>query len=176
MYIPAQLQKNMIMNTGDNLFDYSAESPVLLVFLRHFGCVFCKEAIKDLAKSKDDIESLGGEIVFVHMAENHIADQYFKDFGLEGVKHISDIKKEYYHDFGLRKGSFTQLYGLQTWFRGFAPENKENKLEVSKSLGDATQMPGIFHMLGGRVLESYIHKVASDKPDYLHLVECCLVR
>lgn len=176
MYVEKEIQKAMVMNTGDNLYDYSNDQPILLVFLRHFGCVFCKEAMRDIAKSKIEIRDLGVEIVFVHMATNEIANKYFNEFDLAGCKHISDIDKRYYSEFGLRKGSFTQLYGLQTWFRGFAPENKENKLEVSKSLGDATQMPGIFHILNGKILESYIHKLASVRPDYLHLVECCLVR
>ncbi len=176
MYVAQDVQKRMLLNTGNNLYDYSQGQPVLLVFLRHFGCVFCKEAMRDLAAQKAKIENLGGEIVFVHMASNEIAEKYFKEFNLAGVKHISDPEKNHYQAFGLRKGSFTQLYGLSTWFRGFAPENKENKLEISKSLGDATQMPGIFHILDGKILESYIHNVASDKPDYLHLIECCLVR
>lgn len=176
MYIAEDIQKRMILNTGGNLYDHSHGQSTLLVFLRHFGCVFCKEAMRDLAEQRKSIEKLGGEIVFVHMASNEIADKYFTEFNLAGVKHISDPNKEHYNAFGLRKGSFTQLYGLSTWFRGFAPENKENKLEISKSLGDATQMPGIFHILEGKILESYIHKLASDKPDYLHLIECCLVR
>lgn len=176
MYIAEGIQRKMKLNTGDNLYDYTQGQATLLVFLRHFGCVFCKEAMRDLAEKREDIEKLGGEIVFVHMASNEIADKYFNEFNLAGVKHISDPEKFYYQAFGLRKGSFTQLYGLSTWFRGFAPENKNNKLEISKSLGDATQMPGIFHILDGKILESYIHKLASDKPDYLHLIECCLVR
>lgn len=176
MYVAKDVQQKMVLNTGGNLYDYSKEQPVLLVFLRHFGCVFCKEAMRDLAAQRTAIEKLGGEIIFVHMANNEIADKYFNEFDLSGVKHISDPEKVHYQSFGLRKGSFTQLYGLSTWFRGFAPENKDNKLEISKSLGDATQMPGIFHILDGKILESYIHKVASDKPDYLHLIECCLVR
>ena len=176
MYVPANVQQAMKMNDGNSLYDYSQAQPVLLVFLRHFGCVFCKEALVDIKSRKKEIEKLGVEIVFVHMANNQIADGYLANYDLGECKHISDPKKEYYHTFGLRKGSFTQLYGLQTWVRGFAPENKNNKLEVSKSLGDATQMPGIFHLFQGKILESYIHKLASDKPDYMHLVECCLVR
>lgn len=176
MYIAEDIQNKMILNTGGNLLDFTQNQATLLVFLRHFGCVFCKEAMRDLSNQRADIEKLGGEIVFVHMGSDEIADKYFTEFGLKGVKHISDPEKNYYQAFGLRKGSFTQLYGLSTWFRGFAPENKDNKLEISKSLGDATQMPGIFHILSGKILESYIHKVASDKPDYLHLIECCLVR
>ncbi len=176
MYVPKETQKKMLLNTGTSLYELTTNKNVLLVFLRHFGCVFCKEALKDLASKKQSIADKGVELVFVHMSDNNIADRYFKDFNLSGCAHISDPNKEYYHAFGLRKGSFTQLYGLQTWVRGFAPVNKGNKLEVSKSLGDATQMPGIFHIFDGKILDSYIHKLASDNPDYMKLAECCLTQ
>jgi len=176
MYVAAEIQRKMLLNNGNNLYQESFEQNVLLVFLRHFGCVFCKEAIRDLAAKRQSIEEKGVKVIFVHMATNEIADKYFEEYGFSNSLHISDPNKEYYHTFGLRKGSFTQLYGLQTWVRGFASENKNNKLEVSKSLGDATQMPGIFHLSQGKILDSYIHKLAAVKPDYDELVECCLVK
>jgi len=176
MYVAADLQKKMRLNNGSNLYDQTFEQNILLVFLRHFGCVFCKEALRDLASIKTSIEKKGVKIIFVHMATNEIADKYFKEFGFVNALQISDPDKEYYRIFGLRKGSFTQLYGLQTWVRGFASENKNNKLEVSKSLGDATQMPGIFYLAQGKILDSYIHKLAADKPDYYKMVECCLIK
>ena len=43
------------MLSFDNLKMLSDEKPVLLVFLRHFGCVFCKEAMADLSKLKNEI-------------------------------------------------------------------------------------------------------------------------
>ena len=175
MHVSENIQSKMQLNTGGTLLELSRSNNILLVFLRHFGCVFCKEAMKDIANIKWDIRSKGVELVFVHMADNAIADRYFSDFGLEDCPHISDPHKLFYNAFGLRKGSITQLYGLQTWVRGFSAENKGNKLEVSKSLGDATQMPGIFHLFDGKILESYIHKLASEKPNYMQMAECCLV-
>ena len=175
MHVSENIQSKMKLNTGTSLLELTKSKNVLLVFLRHFGCVFCKEAMKDIAKLKKDIRGRGVELVFVHMAENDVADKYFKDFDLDDCAHISDPYKIFYNAFGLRKGSITQLYGVQTWVRGFSSENKGNKLEVSKSLGDATQMPGIFHLFDGKILESYIHKLASAKPDYMQMAECCLV-
>lgn len=175
MHVSENIQSKMQLNTGTTLLELTKSKNVLLVFLRQFGCVFCKEAMKDIAKIKKDIRARKVELVFVHMADNKIAQKYFKEFNLEDCAHISDPHKIYYHAFGLRKGSITQLYGLQTWVRGFSSENKGNKLEVSKSLGDATQMPGIFHLFNGRILESYIHKLASDKPNYMQIAECCLI-
>ena len=168
------IQKGLIQemqtNLGNNLLAFTEKKPVLLVFLRHFGCVFCKEALSDLAGLWPDFKGRDIELIFVHMATNKVADKYFKDFELEGVQHISDPEKQYYYEFGLRKGSFSQLYGLRTWFRGFSSETKQYKLELAQHLGDSTQMPGMFLIKNGEIKESYIHKLASDQPDYMQFL------
>jgi hypothetical protein len=40
-------------------------------------------------------------------------------------------------------------------------------------LGDGFQMPGVFVIREGEVREHFIHRLASDRPDYAKLVECC---
>jgi len=172
--VEPSIMAEMTTNTGSNLLEQSREKTVFLVFLRHFGCVFCKEALSDLAAMREDMASKGVAFVFVHMSNYGVADQYFKDFELEGVQHISDPEKQYYIEFGLRKGSFSQLYGLSTWMRGFSPDTKKYKLELAQHLGDSTQMPGIFVIQSGEIKDSYIHKLASDRPDYNKLLQCCV--
>ena len=173
--VETDILKNMICNTGQSILDLSNEKYVFLVFLRHFGCVFCKEALVDLAQKQSIMSEKNIQLVFAHMGTNEIAKQYFNDFDILDPVHISDPEREFYYEFGLRKGSFSQLYGLKTWFRGFSPETKNYKLELSKHLGDSTQMPGIFLLSKGTIIQDYIHKHASDRPDYQALMECCTV-
>ncbi len=176
MEIRKEVLKKMLTQKGDSLLELSQKQPILLVFLRHFGCVFCKEALKDIANIKPKLTENGLSLVFVHMAENQIAESYFKQFDFKSVLHISDPDKVYYKDFGLKKGSLNQLYGLRTWYRGFSNETSEFKLELTKGLGDSTQMPGIFIIKQGKISDSYIHNFAADKPDYNKLLECCIVK
>jgi hypothetical protein len=42
-----------------------------------------------------------------------------------------------------------------------------------KQIGDGFQMPGIFMIHNGRIADSYIHKTASDRPDYDNIIKCC---
>jgi peroxiredoxin len=167
-----ELLSQMISNTESNVWSISHEKPVLLVFLRHFGCQFCREAMDDLSKLKPNFEKDGIELIFVHMAETKVADEYFRKFNLGGVTHISDPTCHFYAAFGLVKGSFTQLFGLQSWFRGFSLQSKYGA-EMGKHLGDSFQMPGAFSIFEGEI--SYIHKAASDKPDYNKLAHCCSI-
>jgi len=158
--------KKMMTNKGENLYALSEKKPVLLVFLRHLGCVFCKEALSDLAEKRQEFENNGMQLVFVHMAENGLADEYFSTYRLEGVSHISDPMVKYYETFKLTKGTFRQLYGLSTWIRGYSLKKEGHNLEIAKHLGDSTQMPGLFLIRNGEIIEQFIHKVASDRPDY----------
>ena len=106
------------------------------------------------------------------MAQANEADENFDKFGLNNLEHISDPACSLYSDFGLSKGSFRQLFGLQTWKRGFDLKREGMKLSMKK-IGDSLQMPGIFLICDGDIKESYIHKNISDKPDYEKLINCC---
>ncbi|MBK7408770.1 MAG: redoxin domain-containing protein [Saprospirales bacterium] len=169
-----EILQGMITNTGDNLYKLSFKQPVLLVFLRHFGCTFCREALADISKKRASIEEKGTQIVFVHMADEEVADRYFEKYNLEGAVHISDPACNYYAAFGLSKGTFTQLFGLSTWVRGFSAGILDGH-GIGPQLGDGFQMPGIFAIMGGQISDSFIHKLASDRPDYEDLVSCCVI-
>lgn len=162
----------MVTNEGKSLKEESLNRPIMLVFLRHFGCTFCREALADIASRREDIENRGLRIVFVHMANREVAERYFNRYELEGASHISDPDCRFYRAFGLTKGTFTQLFGLQSWIRGFQAGVIEGH-GVGPQLGDGFQMPGIFVISQGEIKESFIHKLASDRPDYLKMAECC---
>lgn len=172
--IDYQVLQHMTINNGQTLWDLTHKKPVLLVFLRHFGCQFCREAMDELSQKRLRFEQEGSEVVVVHMAENKVATEYLKRFGLDGVKHISDLNCRYYAAFGLTKGSFRQLFGLHSWLHGFSAQIKYGA-EVGRHLGDSFQMPGVFVLFEGEIRDSYIHQNASDRPDYDRLVAGCLI-
>lgn len=174
-YIEPETLGKMITNKKRSLKSMSEEQAVLVVFLRHFGCVFCKEALADLSAKKFNFEKKGIQMVFVHMAEDAIAEEYFEKYKLSGVAHISDPYAHFYKAFGIRKASFSQLYGLSTWIRGYAAKKEGHDLELAKHLGDSKQMPGIFLLQNGEIKEQFLHKLPSDRPDYDELVDCCTI-
>ena len=158
---------------GRSVLELSRESPVLLVFLRHFGCTFCREAMSDIADQRAELEAAGVRVVLVHMSADELAEQYFERYKLEGIDHVSDPACDGYRAFGLVKGTFNQLFGLQSWIRGFEAGVVKGHWVGYQQLGDGFQMPGAFGVLDGEVVGSFVHKVASDRPDYWALVACC---
>ena len=161
-----EVLEEMRTDRGHSVGQLSESGPVFLVFLRHFGCIFCKEALHDISKLRDPIEAKGMTLVFVHMASNKVAEEYFQEFQLSGAQHVSNPDKNFYLSFGLMKGTVSQLYGLSTWIRGFGPRTKGYKLEVAEHLGDSTQMPGMFIISKKQIVKQFVHRRASQRPNY----------
>lgn len=166
--------QQIITDSGESVLDLSYGKPVMLVFLRHFGCIFCREAMKDIAQKRKQIEAEGNVIVLVHMESNELAEDYFKKYKLVGVRHVHDPDCILYARFGLSKGSFGQLFGLRTMMRGFSA-GISMKQFGGAPFGDAFQMPGIFVFHQGKLVATFIHEQASDRPDYVKIFEHCRV-
>ena len=169
----AETMKLMKTSDGSDVFTISENNLVFLVFLRHFGCVFCRESLVDLSKRMDLFKSQNITPVFVHMTDPATAESFFKEYHWERVIHVSDPETRFYLAFGLVKGRFNQLFGLKTLVRGFEVAATKGIFPTLTTIGDGFQMPGIFLVRNGRILESYIHASAADKPDYDNLIRCC---
>jgi len=169
-------EEMVTQNSGESLTQITAQQPVLLVFLRHFGCSFCREAIADIAKRRKRLEAQGVRIVFVHMApDKEVAEKFFRKYRLFPIDHISDPEKRFYQAFGLGRGTPAQLFGLMNWIRGFQAGVVEGHGfdYHSEEIGDGFQMPGVFVLQNGTIKHSFIHRHAWDRPDYEEIVSCC---
>ena len=151
------------------LDELSRLSPILLVFLRHTGCTFCREALADLAVQRARIEKSGTRIVLIHMSSEEQGRKLFAKHGLGDVPRVSDPERSLYRAFGLRRGSLLDLFGPRVWWRGFEA-GILGRHGIGKLAGDGFQMPGVFLVYHGEILRSYRHESASDRPKYLALV------
>lgn len=166
---PAFWAKMVTENSGESVAQMAEKQPVLLVFLRFFGCSFCREAISDIAKRRKKLEKRGLRIVLVHMAPSaETAETFFKKYRLFPIDHIADPEKNFYRAFGLGRGTPQQLFGLMNWIRGFqaAVIEGHGATYQSEELGDGFQMPGVFVLYKGEIRNSFIHRYAHDRPDY----------
>lgn len=156
-------------NQGVTLDEMSALSPVLIVFLRHAGCTFCREALADLAGRRREIEAQGARLTLVHMGTEEQGARFFSKYGLADVPRVSDPERSLYRAFGLPRGSFGDLFGPKVWWRGFQAAIL-GRHGVGLLAGDGFQMPGVFLVFHGEVLRSYRHQSAADRPNYVALV------
>ena len=152
---------------GMSLAELSQQQPVLLVFLRHSGCTFCREALADLSTGRAKIEKNGTKLAIVHMSTAESFAAFTASYGLSDVPAVSDPQRRLYRGLGLRRGKLAQLLGFTVWWRGtksFFAGHYPGALE-----GDGTQMPGVFLLQNGRVVRRFIHDNAAQRPDYAAL-------
>lgn len=169
-----QLGLNKVVTAaGINIDELSHQKQVLLVFLRHFGCTFCREAMEEIAELDAQVDHHKVDIILVHMATNEVAQRYFQKYKISHLDHISDTECQLYRQFGLVKGNFNQLFGFRSWIRGLdAGIIKGHGWGVQ--LGDGFQMPGVFTIFEGKVVSEFRHRFVSDKPDYKSMVDCAV--
>ncbi len=155
---------------GVTIAQLSKSSPVLLVFLRHAGCTFCREALSDIAEQRRSIEANGTRVILVHMGGEEHASKYFQHYGLQDVLRVSDPSQALYRAFGLGRGSLFSLFGPKVWLRGFQA-GVLKRHGIGRLVGDGFQMPGVFLVFHGEVLRSYRHQSAADRPEYGRFVD-----
>ena len=152
---------------GQTLAELTAGQPVLVVFLRHFGCTFCREAVDEISKKRATLESRGARLAFVHLGTEEKANAFFTPYGLEDCARFADPEGKLYEAFGLARWELKQylnqesiLRMLVAWLNGHF---------VGLPAGDIQRMPGAFLVRDGTLLKSFRHKLVSDRPDYLAL-------
>src|ERR1700723_203611 len=92
----ARMFASIHTESGASLLELSQASPVLLVFLRHFGCSFCRQAISDVAELRQELMKRGVRPVFVHLGPPELAKVYFEYYGLGDVERVNDPSASVY--------------------------------------------------------------------------------
>ena len=163
---------------GRSLKALSYDRPVLLVFLRHLGCTFCREAASDIAVHREAIEREGVVPAFVGMADDIAFGKFLESYGIGDLPRFADPDRRLYRAFGLGRGNLRQLFGSGVWRRGLDAATPSwlggGGHGLGALQGDALQLPGVFLLHEGRLIAGYRHETAADRPDYQELA--CEVR
>lgn len=151
-------------NLNENLLELSNKTQVLVVFLRHLGCPFCKEFLQLIAKNESRMKANQIEICFVHMSDDCVAEAELKKFKFNPLRTISDANADLYHVFGLKNATFFQLFDFKNFFRGMLVTIK-NGASIKKQFGNTLQTQGMFLLHKGEIIFSFVPKTVSQKPD-----------
>jgi hypothetical protein len=136
------------------LSDLYREKPLGLVFLRHFGCIFCREQVSAL-RTREDLN-----IAFVSMGRPEETAE-FRAMLKSPHPFVCDPEAKLYEEFGLERGSVRQMFGAQVWKRGFQAASKGHS--VGRPVGDPWRMPGEFVInTKGRIVWEHRPRHAGD--------------
>jgi len=149
------------LSSGQTLAKASDEKPLVLVFLRHFGCTFTRQILRGLQELESQAKRNKATLVLVHMLQSGEEIDYLGHNS--DIPRIADPRCELYRAFGLGKGGFIELFGPQVWWRGAISVFKG--CGVGHLAGDGLQMPGAFVFHKGKIISSQPAHSAADLPD-----------
>ena len=150
---------------ADTLRQTLGQDATLLVFLRHFGCIFCRETVADLRRCQHD-DPQYPRVLFVYQGSLSDGAAFFASLWPE-AQAIADPEKQLYQAFGITQGAWAQMFGAPVWACGWRAARKGHS--IGAPVGDPWTMPGLFLLQGDRLYWQHSFAHAGDHPDFAQL-------
>lgn len=152
-------ENKQVLRLGDTW----AEQPVVLTFVRHFGCIFCREHVIELQGVMDRIHALGAEVVVVGNGAPHFIAGFRELTGFRGPLYTDPSRKSY-QAASLKHGwaTFMNLRAVTNLGRALVGGARQGSIQ-----GDPAQQGGtlvIAPPAPGRVLFHHVSDTAGDHP------------
>lgn len=132
------------------------ERRLALVFLRHLGCIFCREHVAQLRRLKDL------NIVFVTMAGPQQTDAFRQEMGSPHA-FICDPQRRLHQHFAVPRGDLGKALHPQVFIRGIGAVLAHGMQKRPEA--DPLQMPGVAVIdTDGSVMWQHRAKHMADNP------------
>jgi hypothetical protein len=138
----------------------------LLVFLRHFGCIFCRETIADLRQAAE-ADSGFPSVLFFTQGTTTEGRAFLRRYWPQ-ARAVSDPNLDYYEAFGVRRAGWIEALGPKVFSARSRATAKGH--ENGPRSGDVWRMPGIFLVSDARILWRFEPEHAADHPDFATLM------
>jgi len=153
--------------TGVNLMpgslrDQLDAGPTLVVFLRFFGCIFCRETVADIRKASESSPDYPA-VLFLNQANTTECRAFVRRYWPD-ARVISDPALELYDEFGIGRASF--LKALAPGVFRARSRAKAKGHEQGALSGDIWRLPGVIVADQGRIVWSYTPSHAADHPNF----------
>jgi hypothetical protein len=150
------------------LRDQLGEAPVLLVFLRHFGCPFCKETI---ARLRDAVQRVAGfpPVLFFYQGSPTEGRAFMRRYWPE-ARAIADPDAVFYEGLGIGRASVLQMFHPAV-VPALLRAGAAGHLAGEGGGGDTRRMPGLFVARGGEISWSHRARHQADHPDFERIPE-----
>jgi peroxiredoxin len=171
------------LRTGDRFPDLTLESldgpvrlserwserPLVVVFMRHFGCPFCREHLIQLGRHHDDILAAGAEVIAIFQYRAEPTASFCHSRGVP-FECLGDPRRAAYAAVGLDRGERREYLSLPL----LGPLLRAARAGAlpGKPDGDVSQRPGTFVVdRGGSVVLAHYNVMSPDNPPVSALLE-----
>jgi hypothetical protein len=125
--------------------------------------MFCHEALAEVSAKMTAINQAGVMVAFVHMGEESQVAPLMTEHDLEQIARISDPDRRLYAAFGLGRGGAMAMIGPKVWACGIKAGLAGHL--PRRPIGNVRQMPGVFLVYQGKMLNGFRASTIADKPD-----------
>lgn len=143
------------------LADQLGDGPALLVFLRHPGCCFCRELVRDLRRVAAR-EPGFPRVVLVHPGGVDDGDALLGRLW-PTARAVADPDAALYRAFGVARGGLGEMFGPRSCAAALRAVARGNG--VGRPSGDVWTMPTLVMLAGGQVVWEHRGEHAGDHPD-----------
>jgi peroxiredoxin len=155
---------------GHTLASLGGRGPLLLVFLRHFGCPLCQEMVADVAARRTAMADSGTTVVFVHMHPESQAGAFFARYGVSDLQRVSDPGCTLYRAFGVPRARPTSWLSLGS-LRHYLDAIRHGHMPKLVG-GDVGQMSAVVRIVDGRIDRDVRDAGFDARPDFDDLLAC----
>jgi peroxiredoxin len=169
--VPDDALRTLRTASGESLASLAGQGPLLLVFLRHFGCPLCKEMVADVAARRALIVASGTIVVFVHMHPEPQAAAFFARYGVQDLQRVSDPNRTLYRAFDVptaAPSSWLSLGSLRHYLSAIVGGGHLPWLAG----GDVGQMSAVVRIVDGRIDRDLRAAGFDVRPDFDDLLTC----
>jgi hypothetical protein len=137
------------------------EHTVVLAFVRHFGCMLCREHVHGLSQALASIHRSGAELVIVGCGEPEHAADFCKTQNISSPVFV-DPEQKAYRAAGLKRGIWCSIKP-KAWVNSLRAYRAGMRQGATQ--GDPFQQGGVFVLRPGNVTAySYVSQAAGDHP------------
>jgi peroxiredoxin len=145
------------------------EQPLVIAFMRHFGCAFCREHLIQLGRAYEGLRNAGGEVIAIFQYRAEPSASFCRSRGVP-FECFGDPTRAGYRAVGLERGERKEYMGLKI-YRHWIRAAKVGAY-VGKPVGDIAQRPGTFVVdRGGEVVLAHYNRSSPDNPTIAALLE-----
>jgi peroxiredoxin len=118
-------------------------NPVVIIFLRHFGCIACRAQVDKVWKNKEALQKTGNKIIFVGNGTAEMINGFKEELNIMDAPIFTDPTMEIFDACGLNRGLKYLLNAKAILQAGKLYKEGYTQGTQKKENGAHTQMGGI---------------------------------
>jgi hypothetical protein len=134
----------------------------LLVFLRYFGCIFCREMVADVRAAAEQ-DAGYPDVLFFFQGSPTEGRAFLRRYWPE-ARAVADADHAFYEDFGVERGGLLDVLGPRALLATRRAKAKGH--EFGERSGDVWRMPGLFLVRDEQVLWQHQFSHQADHPRF----------